>query len=160
MKYENEIYYGDKKDFAVRYLKNIENSKFAFCHLMLAEKIIGDINETCYLGTWKNSIETLKKEIESGNLNVDKYKVFENKSDDEIFDLIWNENQDYRILQVTIDETIDAYLISLIEKDGMLKFLWKGLREPCPENQIGKLNTVEVETEKVIKTIENTLLEI
>ena len=74
--------------------------------------------------------------------------------------MIWNKNQDYRILQVTIDETIDAYLISLIEKDGVVKFLWKGLREPCPENQIGKLNTVEIETENVIKTIENTLLEI
>ena len=159
MKNENEIYYGDKKSFAIRFLKN-ENSKFAFCHLMLAEKIIGDINETCYLGTWKNSIEILKQEIEKGNFKVDKYKIFENKSDAEIFDLIWNENQDYRILQVSIDETIDAYLLSLIEKNGMLKFLWKGLREPCPENQIGKLYIIEINTEKVLKTIENALLDI
>ena len=160
MKNENEIYYGEKKDFAVRYLKNSENSKYAFCHLMLAEKIIGDLNENCYLGTWKNSIENLKKEIENGNFKVDEDKVFEKKSDDEIFDLIWNENLDYRKLQVTIDETTDAYLLSLIEKGGILKFLWKGLREPCPENQIGKLNTVEVEIQNVIKTIEHVLLEI
>ncbi|WP_298396344.1 hypothetical protein [Flavobacterium sp.] len=160
MKYENEKYYGKKKEFAIRYLKNNENSKIATCHLMLADKIIGDINETCYLGTWKNSIEILKTEIENGNFKIDKYKVFKDKTDVEIFDLIWDDSQDYRTLQVTIDETIDAYLISLIEKDGMLKFLWKGWREPCPENQIGKLYTLEVETESVIKTIENTLLEI
>ena len=160
MKYENEKYYGEKKEFAIRYLKNIENSNFAFCHLILADKIIGDINETCYLGTWKNSIETLKTEIENGNFKIDKYNVFKDKTDVEKFDLIWDDRQDYRILQVNIDETIDAYLVSLIEKDGILKFLWKGWREPCPENQIGKLNTVEVETENVIKTIESTLLEI
>jgi hypothetical protein len=159
MKNKNKIFYGDKKSFAIRFLKN-ENSKFAFCHLMLAEKIIGDINETCYLGTWKNSIETLKEKIENGNFKVDKYKTFENKNDDEIFDMIWDEDQEYRILQVTIDETIDAYLISLIEKAGMLKFLWKGWREPCPKNQIGKLNTIEIDIAKVIKTIENTLLNI
>lgn len=159
MKNENETYYGDKKSFAIRFLKS-DNSKFAFCHLMFAEKIIGDINEPCYLGTWKNSIETLKKEIKNGKFKVDKFKAFENKSDDEIFDLIWDEDQEYNILQVTIDETIDAYLISLIEKAGMLKFLWKGWREPCPENQIGKLNTIEINIEKVLKIIESTLLNI
>ena len=63
MKHEDEIYFGDKNDFAIRYLKNIENSNFAICHLMLAEKIVGDKNEECYLGTWKNSVKILKKKI-------------------------------------------------------------------------------------------------
>ena len=158
MRDEIETYYGNKNEFAIRYLNDNDNLEFAFCHLIFEDKLIGNINETCYLRTWKHSVEILKNEIMNGNFKIANDINFINKSDDEIFDLIWNENQDYRSHQITIDETIDPYLISLIETNNKLKFIWKNLSKSSNNGtQIGKLNVLEISTEKVINAIEITL---
>ncbi|WP_130736049.1 Imm42 family immunity protein [Flavobacterium sp. J27] len=172
-----EKYLGDKKKFAIRFLPIKNDSEFAFCHLVLNGEIIGDQNESCYLNTWKNSLKEIKEKIVNSSKKLF-HKEFENRSDREIFELIWKANQceqdfnpKYNYLPVLeneiwsncnigIDETTDAYLITMIENKGLIKFIWEGWRVPCPVDKIGKLNSVSIEKKIVIETLDHCIVEI
>lgn len=176
-KLENEKYIGNKNKFAIRYLPIENDSNFAFCHLVFNGEIIGDKNESCYLATWIGSLKKIKYKIENNSKNLS-HKEFENRSDRELFELIWKANQEeenynveYNYLpaleneiwsncHISIDETIDAYLITMTENNEIIKFIWEGWREPCPLDKIGKLNSVSIEKNFVIETFEDCLLEI
>jgi hypothetical protein len=98
-------------------------------------------------------------------------KEFKNRTENEIFQMIYKANQMeeeyeeefsylpilpnsiWRYCNVGLDETIDAYLLTITSKDDEIKFIWKGWREPCGKEQIGVLNSVMVKKEIVIKTI-------
>jgi len=167
----NEIYFGDKDTFAIRYFNN---GKEYFCHLVLGGQIIGDSEEPCYLSSWTYSLERLKNRIKD-NFNSITHQEFANRTNSEQFELIWKANQleeDYKpeyvylpILDnavwvncyISIDETTDAYLIAMVEENREIKFLWQGWREPCSEEKIGKLFSVTVDKDFVIKTMENCL---
>lgn len=58
---------------------------------------------------------------------------------------------------ISIDETTDAFLIAWAEAAGNVKFLWKGLRQPCPPERIGKFFSIAVPREFVIESMENCL---
>ncbi|QLH47741.1 MAG: hypothetical protein HWD58_20305 [Bacteroidota bacterium] len=58
---------------------------------------------------------------------------------------------------VRLDETQDAYEIVVIEHNEQLKFIWKGWRAPCPQNEIGKLYNLNVEYDNFLSTIEECL---
>lgn len=170
----NEIYFGNKNKFAIRYVpvyKNKDSNHFyAYLHLVLGGQIIGDIEESCYLTTWLISIKKIRDRV---NLQFENFKnkEFINRSDDEIFELIWKANQmegDYNhkylylpvldnsiwnYCHVAIDETIDAWLITMTENKGNLKFIWQGWREPCPKEKIGKLYSIDVDRVFFIETI-------
>ena len=177
MKSENEKYIGDQKKFAVRYLPIENNSDFAFCHLVFGGEIIGNENESCYLSTWKNSLKTIKDKIEDNPKSLF-HEEFNNRSNRELFELIWKANQEeedynneYSYLPVldneiwsnchiSIDETTDAYLIAMTEDNDEIKFLWEGWREPCPVEKIGKLFSINIDKNFVVETIEKCLMEI
>ncbi|WKN41687.1 hypothetical protein [Tunicatimonas pelagia] len=100
---------------------------------------------------------------------------FKNRSDEEVFELIWKANQledefdptfnhlpildnsIWAACHISIDETTDAWLITMIEENDELKLIWKGWRNPCPEERIGKLYAVSIDKELAVKTIKECI---
>jgi hypothetical protein len=171
---DNEIYFGNKNTFAIRYIPGYtdksKKSFFAYCHLVLGGQIIGDEDEICYLNSWTYSLEFLKKKIEDDSYSICHLEL-NNKSNSELSELIWKENQledEFKsdclhlpnCCNISLDETTDAFLIAMIEIDGKLKFIWKGWREPCPLDKIDKLYSIIVDRELVIDTMDKCLLTI
>lgn len=176
-----EKYFGDKDKFAICYLPGYKtkehNYYFATLHFVFSGQIIGNPNEMCHLLSWLASVECLLKRIwvKSELLKIDEFK---NRSDEEVFELIWKANQledefdpkfkhlpvldnsIWAACQIAIDETTDAWLITMVQDDDELKFIWKGWRDPCPEDRIGKLYFVSIDREFVIKTIEECIIQI
>jgi hypothetical protein len=170
-----ETIFGNQESFAIRYVPGYKSSNgewfYANLHLILGGQIIGDPEEECSLLSWIYQIKKFKNRI---LLQFDKLqnKEFENRPDDEVFELVWkangSNNPKYSNLQVldesvwfychvSIDETSDAWLITLTEDNQRLKFIWKGLRSPCPNERVGKLFSVTVDREFVIVTLENCI---
>lgn len=178
MKRGQETYFGDKNTFAVRYIPGYTYEKgshyYAYCHLVLGGQIIGDPDESCYLGSWKHSLRLLKDRIKNNFSSISNTE-FQNKNDREIFELIWKANQmeeDYKnefahlpVLNnkvwsncsISLGETTDAYLITMTEDNGRIKFIWEGCRQPCTADKIGKLFSITVDRELVVKAIETCL---
>jgi len=175
---EKVTYIGDKNTFAIRYVpgnSSKDRSHYtAYCHLVLGGQILGNADEFCLLDTWKNSLQLIKDQIKNDFSSIT-HKEFNNKNDNEIFELIWKANQleeefkpEYAYLPllekkvwsnctISMDETTDAYLITIIEQDGKIKFLWQGWGEPCPKDKIGILYSITVDRTFVIETMENCL---
>lgn len=173
--------FGDNNTFAIRYVPGYSDKSkkyfYAYCHLVLGGQIIGDIQEICYLESWKNSIEKLKDQL-LNNFDSIFNSEFKDRNDKEIFELISKANQihkeynpDFHYLPVlensvwnnchfNIDETTDAYTLYLIEFSGKIKFLWEGWCEQSPKDQIDKLFSVVVNRELVIETLSNFLQKI
>jgi hypothetical protein len=178
---ENETYIGDKNTFAIRYVSGYTDKDkknfYAYCHLVLGGQIIGEPNESCFLNSWKDSLEGLK-DIISNSFDSLSHPEFRNRSDKELFELIWKANQledEYKIeymhlpvldnkiwhnCHLSIDETTDAFLITVTEQNGEIKFLWKGWREPCPPDRLNKLYSLTVDRNFVIDTMEKCLKKI
>jgi len=175
---EKEIYFGDRSTFAIRYVPGYvyKNSGhyYAFCHLVLGGQIIGDPEESCFLSTWKNSLQRFKDQIQNDFHSI-AHSEFSNRSDKELFELVWKANQleeeykqEYNYLPVldnkvwsnchiSIDETTDAFLITMTELKGRIQFIWEGWREPCPIDRVVKLFSVTVDKNLVIETMESCL---
>ncbi len=171
-------YFGDKNRFAIRYIPGYKtkgsNYYYAFLHLVLSGQIIGDSNESCFLLSWLASMKELLNRIQERS-EVMESGEFRDRSDEEIFELIWKANQledefdltyDYLPIldssvwaacHLSIDETTDAWLITVTKEKDDLKFIWKGWRDPCPEDRIDKIYSVRIERELVIKTIKNCI---
>lgn len=173
-----ETYIGDKNTFAIRYQPSYvhtgSENYYVFCHLVLSGQIIGDVDEVCYLNSWKSSLEYLKDRIKYDFSSIG-HTEFLNRSDREVFELIWKANQleeefkeEYNYLpvlnnevwsncRISIDETTDAYLLAMTEADGKIKFLWEGWGEPCPADRIGKLFSITLDKDFVAETMESCL---
>lgn len=173
-----EKVFGNKSEFGIRYVPGWKSNDgkyyFATLHLLLDGQLIGDKDETCLVGTWmhymQNNLNLLVHEF-----NKLYHEEFENRTDTEIFELIYKSNQlveehdpEFHYLPVltneiwancniNIDETIDAYLLTMIEQDNQIKFIWKGWREPCPTHRIDKLYSTSLNREHVIQTIRKCL---
>lgn len=178
---ENETYIGDKNTFAIRYVPGYsdKNKKhfYAYCHLILGGQIIGEPTELCYLNSWSYSLERLKDLI-SNSFEELSHSEFTNKSDNELFELIQKSHQtednykiEYKHLPVldnkiwrncyfSIDETTDAFLMTITEHHGEVKFLWEDWCEPCPKDKINKLYSITVERKHVIDVMEKCLQKI
>lgn len=173
-----ETIFGNIDSFGIKYKSGYKskagNYYFARLHFILGGQIIGDPNEECFLLSWIHSVEKIRDRILNHSERL-KNCEFENRPDDEIFELIWKANginnpkysklpmlneSVWSFCHVSVDETVDAWLISMIEDNGKIKFLWKGWREPCPIERIGKLYSVKVEKQFVVETIENCLFKI
>ena len=48
----------------------------------------------------------------------------------------------------------------MTEDNGEIKFLWEGLRDPCPVDKIGELFSINIDKKLVVETIEDCLMEI
>lgn len=170
-----EIIFGDKSTFGIRYASGYTykgNPKwlYSFLHLTLGGQIIGDKDESCSTETWIYNIKRIQKRLVEHFADL-KNTEFKDRRDDEVFELVWKSNQseeefspEYQYLPVldndvwsschlSIDETIDAWLITMTEDNSKLKFIWKGWRNPCPEEEIGKLYSTNVDKDFVVKTI-------
>jgi len=181
MNSQSVFLFGDNNTFAIRYVPGYSDKSkkffYAYCNLVLGGQMIGDIQEICYLESWKNSIEKLKDQL-LNNFDSIFNSEFKDRNDKEIFELISKANQihkeyntDFHYLtilensvwnncHVNIDETTDAFTLYMIEFSGKIKFLWEGWCEPCPKDQIDKLFSVLVNREIVIETISNFLQKI
>lgn len=166
--------FGDKKTFAISYRpyeRELTDHTFAYCHIILGGHFIGSEDETCLLTTWTLFLEDFLIHIKSNKGNLSN-PLFTGLSEREIFELIFKSNQvdenfdpafAYLPAQPTndlwarhsvrLDETTDAYLIVVIEAEGKLKFIWKGWRDPCPHDEIGKLFSVYVDHEYFASTV-------
>ena len=178
---EAEKIFGDINNFGIRFIPspntNHKGSDFALLHLVLDGQIIGNPEEECLVGTWISGLERLLDIIDS-KFEVLSQAEFMNKSDNEIFELIYKSNQleqeydeKYKYLKVldnevwqycnlTLDETIDAYLITITGFNENVKIIWKGLSEPCPLNKIGLIQAVLVEKEKMKKVLSDCIFEV
>ncbi|MEI9920915.1 MAG: hypothetical protein WDO14_19285 [Bacteroidota bacterium] len=127
-----ENYIGDKNTFAIRHVSgySIKDTRhfYSYCHLVLGGQIIGNKEESCYLSSWKATLENRKEDIKNRTTAI-LHPEFENRSDEELFELIWKANQseeDYKpefshlpvlnskvwaSCHLSIGETTDAYLI-------------------------------------------------
>ncbi|GGF13849.1 Imm42 family immunity protein [Flavobacterium limi] len=177
MKNKIEKYIGNKNVFAIRYQPIANEKNYAFCHLVLGGEIIGNVNEPCYLSVWKSSIKNIKVKLENDTESLFDDE-FNNRTDREIFELIWKANEakeehktEFKYLPVldnkiwsncgfSIDETTDAYLITMTKNKDEIKFIWEGWREPCSIDKIGKLYSVSLEKKLVLETLEKCLIEI
>ena len=170
--------FGDKNTFAISYRpyeRELTNHVFAYCHLILGGHFIGSAEESCLLGTWTLFLEDLQNHIKANTGNLSD-PLFSGLTEREIFELIFKSNQldedfdpafahlpaqqtdDLWVKHVvSLDETIDAYLIVLIEAEGKLKFIWKGWRDPCSQNEIGKLFSVIVDHDFFASTVDTCL---
>jgi hypothetical protein len=66
--------FGDPQTFAIRYRPSDDgevdkNDKFAFCHLIIDNKLIGYDDEVCYLPTWVYYLTDEKNRIEQDTAN-------------------------------------------------------------------------------------------
>jgi len=178
---KNETYFGNPDTFAIRYLQILsdenEGEKYAYCHLVLGGQIIGDKNEKCYLKTWMSAIYSLKEKLDN-NFEALSIPEFKNKTDREIFELLLKANQletehkqDFSYLLIldnevwsscliSLDETIDAYMIFMIESDRKIQLLWCDWREQCQVDKIDKLYSITVDKKFMTNTIESFLLTI
>lgn len=172
------MYFGDKNGFAIRYIPEkkyitLEGHEwlYAYLHLSINGQLIGDPTESCVALTWLNGLAGFLQRIKNGE---NKHAEFVNRSDEEIFELIWKSNQleedfdpqfthlpqlDSSVwhCHLSLDETIDAYLITVTEQGDKLKFICKGWRRPCPKELIGKLFSATFEKDEVIKTLEECI---
>ncbi|MFK7001933.1 Imm42 family immunity protein [Flavobacterium oreochromis] len=178
MNYKSETYFGDKNNFAIRYVQgHTDKSKnyfYASCHLVLNGQIIGDIDEICFLNSWKTSVQDFKERIKN-DFDLLWHPEFNNRTDTEIFELILKanqlkeeynpqfahlpvlENEIWSNCHISLDETTDAFLIAMIKQNEQIKFLWKEWREPCPNEKIDKLNSIVLDKQFVIEVIEKCL---
>lgn len=173
-----EEYFGDPATFSIRYVlrTDAESSGLseACCHLILGGQHIGDPEEPCFLSSWYYALELILNNIKSDD-GLLWHPSFSNKSDRELFEIINKANQSesefdekyrhlpqvdnsvWRNCHISLDETTDAYILAMIEAEGMIRFLWKGWRQPCPPDKIGKFFSVSVDKEKVLATMESAL---
>lgn len=171
-------YFGDKNTFAIRYVpgKSAKDKihHTAYCHLVLGGQIIGNIDEFCLLDKWLNSLKRIIDQIKN-DLSSITHEEFYSKNNNEIIELILKANQhkeefkpEYAYLPllekkvwsnciISMDETTDAYLITMTEQEGKIKFLWLDWREPCSNDQIGVLYSTTVDGKFVVETMENCL---
>lgn len=165
MTFGQGVYFGNKNTFAVRYARGYtdkDNGHFyAYCHLVLGGQIIGDKDELFFKKSWHYSLERIKERIRNNFSDISNNE-FINRSDREIFELVWKANQleeeykpEYAYLPVlsnevwsncglSIGETTDAYLMVMVGSGNDVKFTWEGWRAPCPEERTGKLFTVSI----------------
>jgi len=142
--------FGDPQTFAIRYRPSEDgevdkNDKFAFCHLIIDNKLIGNDDECCYLPTWVYYLTDEKNRIEqdTANLFADEFTSLTNR---EIFETCLKSTQleeeevdsEFRHLpklhwqtsrrhQLILDETVDGYYLFLYVKDGKITFLIEDL---------------------------------
>jgi hypothetical protein len=112
----------------------------AICHLIIANNLIGQPDEECYLPTWIFSLSDRRNRIvDTRHLLFP--KEFEGLTDREIFEIILKANQleeefhpDFLYLSqldneiwsrhsFTLDETVDGYLIYFYVKGNQIRFL-------------------------------------
>jgi hypothetical protein len=158
---------GDPAVFAISYIPEpvISSSKhvYAYCHLILGGEFIGTEDEYCLMGTWLHKFEHLLDRVVKENLSN---PLFSTLTDQEIFQLILKSNQlkrehdpayaylpvwpsgKWSLHTVLLDETIDSYIIQIVEQEGRLKFIWR---------KEEKLSAVSVEREVFIKTAKQFL---
>lgn len=173
-----EIVFGNKSEFGIRYVPGwkSKDSKYYFAklHLLLDGQIIGDKDETCLVGTWMHSMQDILNILEQDYSKL-YHEEFENRTDVEVFEMIKKSNQlveDYSLeyyylpvlsneiwgnCNVNIDETIDGYFLTMINKEKHLKFIWKGWRKPCPIDRINKLYSKCSNRKHVIQIIQECL---
>lgn len=171
-----EIYFGDNKRFGIRYLRGHKyisnNHTWIYCdlHLILGGRVIADKYGQSVAGVWIGGIERIRYKIDSIP-NYLEHGDFKDRSDPEIFELVWKSNQleshfnpvfsdlpqldnsVWKNCSVHLDDSTDQYLIAMIGIGDKIKFMWKGLQDPCPIDEIGQLFTVTVDKEFVKKTI-------
>lgn len=89
---KKERYFGDPNTFAIRYIPGYttkdKNHYYAYCHLVFNGQIIGDKTESCFLSSWLFSLERLRDQVKN-NFDSIKHPTFKNRSDREIFELIY-----------------------------------------------------------------------
>jgi hypothetical protein len=164
--------FGDSNSFAIQYRP--EADRYAYLHLILGNKFIGAKDEYSLIGTWVLMMKHLKESIQKNWVNLE-HPIFKSLSDKEIFELVSKANQLedefnplYEYLPhfesefwgrhfVSLDETIDAYLIVVIRKGVNLKYIWEGWRSPCPPEQINKTYSVEVPLNFFNSTVDDCL---
>ena len=173
-----EKIFGNKSEFAVRYVPGWKSQNNEYLHgklhLMLNGFLLGDKDEDCLIETWISSMEHNLKLIENNSSKL-YHPEFQKRTDEEIFELIYKSNQlpdefnkNYLHLPIipneiwqncnlSIDETIDAYLITMTCEKDILKFIWKGWREPCPEEQIDKLLSISIDRTQVSNVIKECI---
>lgn len=168
----NEIIFGDKSTFAIRYVsgyyyKSKPEWLYAHLHLILGNNVIGDLEESCATEkSWIGGLKFLKDDLINKVENF-KRPEFQNLSIDELFEIVDKANQfesDYKeefkhlpVLSesvwdtccINLDETMDEYLMMLVQVDDDLIFIW--------EKQKGKRNSVKVNKEIVLQTIKECI---
>ena len=173
-----EKIFGNKSEFGVRYMpgwksKNGE-SHFAILHLLLDGQLIGDNNETALVGTWMRAMQNIL-DLLSHDYEKLYHEEFENRTDTEIFELIYKSNQleeefdpkflhlpvltneIWRNCNINIDETIDAYLLTMIGKDDHIKFIWRNWRASHQSHNMDKIYSIMLKREQVVQTIHECL---
>jgi hypothetical protein len=166
-------------DFGIRYQPNTKlidhNRELAQLHLIIDNQIIGDPEEVCLVATWIASMEGNLHTIENHSEKL-YHPEFENRTEQEIFELIYKSNQleeEYKVefeylpvlpetiwqhCNFTIDETIDAYQIAMICKDEHITFIWKNLEEASFKTKNHQLHSKSIEKSQLIATIKNCLV--
>ena len=176
----NKKYFGDKETFAIRYVPEFKSTYqghtwyYAYLHLQLGGQIIGTIEESCSAPNWTYKAALLLDRL-TNHFDKFSHPEFLNRTDQEIFELVWKSNQldtefdpQYAYLPqldnnvwvycgLGLGETIDAYLITITAFDNVIKFIWKGWRDPCPKHEIGILNSVSVDKDVVIETLDQCI---
>jgi hypothetical protein len=163
--------FGNKETFAIEYRPDTVTEKYAyaFCHLYLGGKRIGNQEESCLLSTWywyfKHQVQRIQRQ--EGQLRS---AFFEGLSDREIFDLIFEEyyntthSFDKKAVEdllgkqvIRIDEKIDGYNIALIEENSYLKFMWVNRGWYESEEEVEKLNTIVLSHREFYQVAEDCL---
>lgn len=164
--------FGDPGSFAIQYSpepkKESSEYVFAYCHLILAERVIGNPDEFCFLNGWIYSLELEERKIKQNQGKL-WHPQFDGLTHREIFEIIQKSNQleeefkylpviaDYQLWQKHIfllDETIDGYIITVIEEGRQLKFMWVSRGWYEPEEETGKLFiTPGIDYEQFYETI-------
>lgn len=166
---DRPVTFGDPNDFAIRYVPGYRTGewRYAWLHLVIRGEVIGDPSEECVVGTWLNSISHVLERVEDAAKRLS-HPAFAGYRDDELFAMIWRSNgavdPAYGYLptlpgsvwtncSISIDETTDAWLIAFVFVEGNLKFLWKGVRPPCPDASLGVLKVQRTSTTVVAQVI-------
>src|SRR5688572_9914374 len=173
--------FGNTDTFAIRYkfnedAKTVEAAEsLAYCHLVVNDNLIGNLDEVCYLKTWAYYL-TDQKEFIKQNKNDLFPKQFLNLTDREIFESILMANQEVEDFhngflylpkldnslwskhKFDLDETIDAYLFYYYVRNTEITFLIEDRSKSQDRNiRTEKFIFSSVDLDTFIKTIDETI---
>lgn len=148
--------FGNPSSFAIQFLPIAQEyhyehpEKYAFCHLVVKNVIIGDPDEECYLSTWYAQLKRNRTFIWDNKNNLYP-ETFVNLTDREIFEIIIKSNEpeedfdnNFRYLPQLktevwrhhtfhLDETTDAYLMCFYIHGKSFKFI---IEKKWPESKV------------------------
>lgn len=157
--------------------KRFDKDNYCYITIWINNCQLINPDEIIYLPTFKAAVSRLISKLKDRSISFENTR-FTDKKDNEIFQLLidsktfvdnnpeWKLNTENPIIGglddrvyfkhlITIDESIDQYLIFMIESKNKIRFIWK-CQDPinCEESELDKINSGDIDKIELIETLD------